>query len=67
LYTNSVVEKIYGMADMFTLLMFRKSNKTINNNKTAKVLPEYSSGKRNPLYPIRAGSFVSIVLRNGPY
>jgi hypothetical protein len=36
LYNNSVVEKIYGMAYMFTLLMFRKSNKTINNNKTTK-------------------------------
>ena len=35
LYNNSVVEKIYGMAYMFTLLMFRKSNKTtINKNKT---------------------------------
>jgi hypothetical protein len=28
LYNNSVVEKIYGMAYNFTLLMFRKSNKT---------------------------------------
>ena len=37
LYNNSVVEKIYGMVYMyiFTLLMFRKSNKTtINKNKT---------------------------------
>jgi len=35
LYNNSVVEKIYGMAYNFTLLMFRKSNKTtINKNKT---------------------------------
>ena len=35
LYNNSVVEKIYGMAYIFTLLMFRKSNKTtINTNKT---------------------------------
>jgi hypothetical protein len=34
LYNNSVVEQIYGMAYMFTLLMFRKPNKTtINNNK----------------------------------
>ena len=33
LYNNSVVEKIYGMAYIFTLLMFRKSNKTtINKN-----------------------------------
>ena len=33
--TISVVEKIYGMAYIFTLLMFRKSNKTtINKNKT---------------------------------
>jgi hypothetical protein len=31
LYNNSVVEKIYGMAYIFTLLMFRKSNKTIIN------------------------------------
>jgi hypothetical protein len=31
----SVVEKIYGMAYIFTLLMFRKPNKTtINKNKT---------------------------------
>jgi hypothetical protein len=35
LYNNSVVEKIYGIAYIFTLLMFRKSNKTtINKNKT---------------------------------
>ena len=35
LYNNSVVEKIYGMAYIFTLLMFRKPNKkTINKNKT---------------------------------
>jgi hypothetical protein len=34
LYNNSVVEKIYGMAYIFTLLMFRKPNKTtINKNK----------------------------------
>jgi hypothetical protein len=34
LYNNSVVEKIYGLAYIFTLLMFRKSNKTtINKNK----------------------------------
>jgi hypothetical protein len=33
--TRSVVEKIYGMAYIFTLLMFRKSNKTIiNKNNT---------------------------------
>ena len=32
--TCSVVEKIYGMAYIFTLLMFRKPNKTtINKNK----------------------------------
>ena len=35
LYYNSVVEKIYGMAYIFTLLMLRKPNKTTNNkNKT---------------------------------
>ena len=35
LYNNSVVEIIYGMAYIFTLLMFRKPNKTtINKNKT---------------------------------
>jgi hypothetical protein len=35
LYNNSVVEQIYGMAYVFTLLMFRKPNKTtINKNKT---------------------------------
>jgi hypothetical protein len=35
LYNNSVVEKIYGKAYIFTLLMFRKPNKTtINKNKT---------------------------------
>ena len=34
-FNNSVVEKIYGMAYIFTLLMFRKPNKTtINKNKT---------------------------------
>ena len=33
-YNNSVVEKIYGMAYIFTLLMFKKPNKTtINKNK----------------------------------
>ena len=35
LYNNTVVEKIYGMAYMFTLLTFRKTNKTtINKIKT---------------------------------
>jgi hypothetical protein len=35
LYNNSVVAKIYGMAYIFTLLMFRKPNKTtINKIKT---------------------------------
>jgi hypothetical protein len=35
LYNNSVVVKIYGIAYIFTLLMFRKLNKTtINKNKT---------------------------------
>jgi hypothetical protein len=35
LYNNSGVEKINGMAYIFTLLMFRKPNKTtINKNKT---------------------------------
>jgi hypothetical protein len=35
LYNNSVVEKINSMAYIFTLLMFRKPNKTtINKNKT---------------------------------
>ena len=34
-YNNSVVEKINGMAYIFTLLVFRKPNKTtINKNKT---------------------------------
>ena len=38
LYNNSVVEKIYGMAYVFTLLMFRKPNKTtINKNKTTNL------------------------------
>ena len=38
LYNNSVVEKIYGMAYCFTLLMFRKPNKTtINKNKTTNL------------------------------
>ena len=38
LYNNSVVAKIYGMAYIFTLLMFRKPNKTtINKNKTTNV------------------------------
>ena len=35
LYNNSVVDKIYGMAYVFTLLLFRKPiNTTINKNKT---------------------------------
>ena len=34
LYNNSVVEKIYGMVYVFTLLLFRKPNKTINKHKT---------------------------------
>ena len=33
LYNNSVVEKINCMAYIFTLLMFRKSNKTTINKK----------------------------------
>ena len=38
LYNKSVVEKIYGMAYVFTLLMFRKPNKTtINKNKTTNL------------------------------
>ena len=38
LYNNSVVEQIYGMAYIFTLLMFRKPNKTtINKNKTTNL------------------------------
>ena len=38
LYNNSVVEKINGMAYIFTLLMFRKPNKTtINKNKTTNL------------------------------
>jgi hypothetical protein len=86
--TIKSVEKIYGMAYIFTLLMFRKPNKTtINKNKTTNFYrstsfrflfifrywwrpwcyepqpsPEYSCGKRSPLYPIRAASLVSIVL-----
>jgi hypothetical protein len=63
LYNNSDVEKIYGMAYIFTLLMFRKPNKTtINKHKTTIFYREYSCGKRNPLYPILSASFVSIVL-----
>ena len=39
MYNNSVVEKIYGMAYIFTLLMFRKPNKTTSNkNKTTNFL-----------------------------
>ena len=34
----------------------------IRTQVTALCLPEYSCGKRNPLYPIRTASFVSIVL-----
>ena len=38
LYNNSVVEKINFMAYIFTLLMFRKPNKTtINKNKTTNL------------------------------
>ena len=38
LYNNSVVEQIYSMAYIFTLLMFRKPNKTtINKNKTTNL------------------------------
>jgi hypothetical protein len=38
LYNNSVVAKTYGMAYIFTLLMFRKPNKTtINKNKMTNV------------------------------
>jgi hypothetical protein len=38
LYNNSVVENINGMAYIFTLLMFRKPNKTtINKNKTTNL------------------------------
>ena len=39
LYNNNVVEKINGMAYIFTLLMFRKPNKTtINKIKTTNFL-----------------------------
>ena len=39
LYNSSVVEKINGMAYIFTLLMFRKPNKTtINKNKTTNFI-----------------------------
>ena len=39
LYNNSVVEKLYGLAYIFTLLMFKKPNKTtINKNKTTNFL-----------------------------
>ena len=31
-------------------------------NYAPRLSPEYSCGKRNPLYPIRSTSFVSIVL-----
>jgi hypothetical protein len=38
LYNNSVVAKIYGMAYIFTLLMFRNPTKTtINKNKTTNL------------------------------
>ena len=37
LYNNSVVARIYGMAYIFTLLMFRKSNKTTINPKKRQI------------------------------
>ena len=37
LYNNSVVAKIYGMAYIFTLLMFRKPNKITINKKKRKI------------------------------
>jgi hypothetical protein len=72
LYNNSVVEKIYGMTYIFTLLMFRKPNKTTKFTRigyngflfphsSPRPSPEYSCGKRNPFYPIRSASFVSII------
>ena len=47
LYNNSVVEKIYGLAYIFTILMFRKSNKTtINKIKRQIVIGQRSFGSR---------------------
>jgi hypothetical protein len=44
---NSVVEKIYGMAYVFTLLMFRKPNKTtINKNKTTIFISQHPFDSR---------------------
>jgi hypothetical protein len=45
LYNNRVVEKICGMAYIFTPLMFRKPNKTtINKNKTTNFYRSTSFG-----------------------
>jgi DNA/RNA endonuclease G (NUC1) len=46
LYNNSVFEKINGIAYIFTLLMFKKPNKTtINKNKTT--IPQVITNQRD--------------------
>jgi hypothetical protein len=56
LYNNSVVDKIYGVAYIFTLLMFRKPNKTTNNkNKTTNLYRQRPFDSR--LYLDSSGSF----------
>ena len=45
LYNNRVVEKIYGMAYVFTLLMIRKPNKTtVDKNRTTSCYRSTSFG-----------------------
>jgi hypothetical protein len=59
LYNNSVVDKIYGMAYVFTFLLFRKPNKTtINKNKTTIFIGQRPFGSRLYLDISRSSSNV---------
>jgi phosphomannomutase len=71
LYNNSVVEKINGMAYIFTLLMFRKPNKTtINKIKTTIFIGQDGRHLSNEGIKVLAAnlrSAVENVLKIGTY
>ena len=51
-----------GLGVDITGFFFRMSTQVKAEVRSTKPSPEYECGKRNPLYPIRAASFVSIIL-----
>ena len=64
-----VIEKLYNITlNRVHLTIIRIRTHNISGDRDClhsyapRPSPEYSCGKRNPLYPIRATSFVSIVL-----